>query len=429
MPAVRYHPSRRHKYIVIRGIEPLGNLCTDHTPSWLRATPGRSFESAGQTLGEWEGTWGAHHHSFAGLLLRAQCRFATFSGDWKSYDYIEYKGGTFYIPPQCTTFLFGIDPQFTKISKEGEKEQPNEETWLHPGWLLHQRGTHIIYSKDIKPWRRWYKLRVKPGPTWEGPYSLPNAFNFIMSQWWWSWLDFQHAFEDNTRSQICHADPQNFSLFCGQKPWWFDSTYKNTIEIPKRLVNKACNAWVNRQEYMIKIGQKVTDKMLHPEDDILCGNQSQQSQKKYFQQQNPGWGPFLPLLYNGDNCSLWFKYRYVFKVSGDCEYRKTPSTDLTQMVPTAPGPWNAEGDRPQIQSRSILKKSRKRPLDTADILLGDTDDGILTETGLERISGPSPKDLLCGMENTPPKRVRFRQSDVLRKHKHRILNLIDQLSR
>nr|AWX63413.1 ORF1 [Torque teno Arctocephalus gazella virus 2] len=407
LSTVRVHKSRRHKYIYVKGVEPLANLCFKHSQAKSEATPYYSIEGGGTAI--WSGTFGAHHFTFGNLLQRAACRFAVFSGNWETYDYMTFCGGTIYLPIfDCIDYMFGTDVQFENI-RETETIHKGENTWLQPLWLLLQKGTHIVFGRVRKPnWTRWRRVRVKPPPTWEGVYHFPHAFSLIIFQWWWTWFDFNHAFFDLYGQEYDDDEDGQVREHCqGIEPWWFaKGSQKEDIQ------NKECDAWVNRYKYS-----------------------DPPTNKNEFDKRAAYWGPFLPAVF--DQCpvggSLFFIYKLKFKVTGNSEYRQKPSLARDQVIPPAP---SREGPLGEVSLSSLSEEDpplSKRPRDTGDILWGDTDEsGLLKPSALKRIStaGRTAQPVQLERGGLSSRRVRFRRRDVHRDHlRRRIKHLINRLSR
>nr|AWX63416.1 ORF1 [Torque teno Arctocephalus gazella virus 2] len=408
LSTVRIHKSRRHKYIYVKGLEPLGNLCFNNSWAKSEATPYKSLEK--ETGAIWSGTFGAHHFTFGNLLQRAACRFAVFSGNWETYDYMTFCGGTIYLPIfDCVDYMFGTDNQFENL-RGVETVHQGETSWLQPLWLLLQRGTHIIFGRVRKPnWTRWRRLRVKPPPTWEGVYHFPHAFSLILFQWWWTWFDFNHAFFDLYGQEPAETEEGQVHEHCfGKEPWWFNSNKED-------VKNKNCDAWVNRYKYS-----------------------DPPTNRDGFEKNDAYWGPMLPAKF--DQCpvgaSVFFIYKLKFKVTGDSEYRQLPSQAREQIIPPAPAPTGPLGE---VSSSALSEEEEdpplsKRPRDTGDILWGDTDEsGILKPSSLKRISSAGRTAQPLQLERggiLSRRRVRFRRRDVHRDHlRRRIKHLLNRLSK
>ncbi|QCS38452.1 ORF1 [Torque teno ocelot virus] len=336
-PRVRKYSVRewipgRHEYIYVRGWEPLGNLCnTDYNTT--EATPYKSVEPQGGT-GQWHGTWGAHYFTANNLQLRAQTYWNQWSRDWATYDYIQYLGGTILIPQtgRCT-WMFNTDEYLqTKIGEYNPSVV--EQRWVHPGILLNNPKTHIIYPVNLMKRRKYYKIRCYPPPGWKGLQRLPDAGNYIILHWAWTFCDLSAGFYNSSYdSSEAHA--------CTQEPWWGK--------------NLNLNKWMDRSKY------KQCTSSIAPEDT---------------------WGPFLPCRYNSYETSLFFMYKFKFKVVGNALWRAVPRNISSKGLVPTPGP---DGD--EIMPRTA-RAGIERPQDEGDIWPGDLDsDGILTEKALIRITG------------------------------------------
>nr|QUL61816.1 ORF1 [Torque teno arctocephalus australis virus] len=397
---VRRTKCKRYKYIVFRGWEPLGNLCSNSTAG-EEAQPWKDIEyqHAPGANANWSGTWGHHYFTFATLLQRSNCRYNWCSGDWTSYDYMEFCYAIIYLPVMTEVdWMFGIDGTLSKEEDPQSSYVQKEATWFHPGWMINQPGTHIVMSARSRPnWRRWYRIIVKAPATWESVYPLWRAKDFIIFWWWWSWVDLNHGLFDYVRTVECsggeHGD------FCrNRRPWWHERQHVEN-----------CDQWVDRSTYQ-------------PTDSNLCNDDGTNKKMR-------SWGPFLPSNFTNTlethGVSLWFKYKVKFRVSGDANWReKQPlATDFNATVPRAPG-----APDPPHPGEIQPGTKKKRPKDPWDIHAGDLDQhGILTERSYERITETRPGTLQMPMEK-PRKRVRFRRHDILNDHRRkRIRMLINQL--
>nr|QYD02281.1 ORF1 [Torque teno felis virus] len=326
----------RHRYVTVRGWEPLGNVCKNESCK-TRAEPYAPIENG--NTGSFHGTWGYHYLTLNTLQKRAKAFWNSWSDDWASYDYVKFLGMTVLIPPdQFHSWMIGFDPYYQ--TKEGLPllDKPNaEETWFHPGILINNPKTHLILPQNYCHKRKFYKLKVKPPPGWKGYERLPEAMNYILCHWFWTLFNLNQPFFDvcncnapNPRPDVCMADP-----------WW--------------VSNGNFDKWINREKY-----DSCLDKNLN---------------------KNKTWGPFL----QARNCSefafsAYFLYRMHFKFSGNSIWRPLPHIFANEgLVPQAPGP----------NTSKTRKHLKRRPQDTADILPGDLDsDGILKTPALVRITEP-----------------------------------------
>lgn len=323
----------RHRYITVRGWEPLGNYCKG-TSCKKRAEPYKGLEQ-GQT-GSFNGSWGFHYLTLNNLQKRAKAYWNVWSEDWASYDYVLFQGATILIPPdQFHSWMIGFDPYFQ--TKEGLPllDKPNnEETWFHPGILMNNPKTHLILPQNYAHKRKFYKLRVKPPPGWKGYERLPEAMNYILLHWFWSIFSLNQPFFD-----VCNCNAPGRPDVCAAEPWW--------------VANGFYDKWINREQYE------------------ECSSNNINRQKT--------WGPFL----QAQNCSdfafsAYFLYRLKFKFAGNNVWRPLPHIFANEgLVPKSPG----------INGAKTRKYYKKRPRDTADILPGDLDsDGILKTPALIRIT-------------------------------------------
>ncbi|ASA48761.1 ORF1 [Torque teno Leptonychotes weddellii virus-2] len=404
--AVRYCPSRRHKKLVVSGWEPLGNVCATTTVC-SEAKPYKILECKESEIqqvanqmnkdGEWNGSWGHHWFSFAGLLARSQYFFNTFSTDWRSYDYLQFLGGYVWLPRQMyLDWMFYIDYDLQdKVTGEKMDMYKNSKTWFHPAILLNRRGGIIVGSPHrfgIKTMFR--RLKVKPPANWEGLYNLPDALHYIFFHWVWTWIDLEQSFMDSDWVKHIRSGDIGSQKPCEDVPWFLGGIETKQPTVQQGFDKRA--SWVDREKYCCKKQRNFSDPM-----------------------DNYGrWGPFCPYVYGmpyNQSRSLWFKYKFFFKLSGDSVYRRPPTSEAEELVPEAPG-QQQNGPKQQIPSSSILK----RPLTPSDILPGDLDsDGCIKESPLRRIISShrtGQPTLLV------PKRVRFRLGKRDRQRKiHRIL--------
>nr|AJW66524.1 ORF1 [Torque teno felis virus] len=332
--------SRRVKTIVVRGWEPMGNVCpTDYAKT--KATPYASYDSD-QGNGQWHGTWGHHWFTFQSLVDRAEARLNSFSGNWESFDYLRFLGGTMYImQPREMCFMFGNDPYLMTADLDKTPSQKNraEETWITPGYLMHRPGTHLILSAQKVHRRSMYKIRVPVPTSWRGWLPIPECFSYVLCHWYWTWWD----------PDACFFDPCATGSSCEAEPWWSAANMKQS--------------WVDRSQ-------------LESSGVITTGLKS--------------WAPFLPtrpcVNYYTHSASFWFKYKLKFQVTGENIWAPVPR-DYSQQgtVPTAPA-------RQQVEPKTRTPhKKGLRPPTTADILPGDLDkDGILQDEAYERITRDNP---------------------------------------
>lgn len=312
----------------VAGWEPLGNICNTTTAK-KEAEPYLQLEQA--KTGSFNGSWGKHYFTIANLLKRALARWNYWSHDWSSYDYVRYVGATVkIIPPQDQNWMINLDPYFQFKKGPFGSEKDKEDLWDHPGILLHTPHTHLIFSQNTFRRRTLYKIKCKPPPGWKGYLRFPEAFDYILLNWVWTWWNPFKAFWDPVKDQAGSS--------CEAEPWW-----SNQQQLAK---------WVNRTKY----------------DDI--GNPNAKD-----------WGPFLPSKLGNQSipASIWFMYKIHFKLAGDSIWRPLPRNFTNDgMVPAPEGP-NA--------GTKTHSKKRKRPYDEADILPGDLDsDGILKDRSYKRIT-------------------------------------------
>nr|ASA48853.1 ORF1 [Torque teno Leptonychotes weddellii virus-2] len=407
--AVRYTPAKRHKILVVSGYEPLGNVCSmtramDEAKPYLvldvpdmedkvKQTAKKMKRTEG-TSTEWSGTWGHHFFSFRQLVTRAQYYFANFSTDWRTYDYLQFLGGRIWLPRQMFfdwIFYIDYDLQDKQITPDEMDKYKNSKTWFHPGILINRKGAKLVGSPHRFGLKTMFrKVYVRPPASWEGLFNLPSAMDYIFVHWAWTGIDLEQSFMDawcvKNRTSSDNTTP------CEEVPWFLggiDSMQPQVKEGDRR------SDWVDREKYKKEPRQ--------------CTNQGDSFLR---------WGPFLPWTFGFpylQSRSIWFKYKFFFKLSGDSVYRRPPTESHADLVPRAPEHKNQVYGT-QVPPRSILK----RPLSTADILPGDLDaDGILKDASLERIissgGGGQPAMLV-------PKRVRFRIDR--RQRQHRINRLL-----
>nr|AWX63407.1 ORF1 [Torque teno Arctocephalus gazella virus 1] len=381
---VRTTNPKRKKIIMVCGIEPMGNMCHNLTPALKRATPQDLFDTVSSTGQHWSGTWGFGHVTLKGLVKRAKFFWSSFSSDWKSYDYVRFLGGTIYLPHhKFISYMFGTDPALDDLDKVLSAVVPNEATWYHPGWLAHQRGTHIVYSTEYKPcWKSYQKLKVRRPATHEGWYRMSQFFDLVLFNWWWTWFVPEAPFLNLWA--ILNFNQENCE---GRTPWWAGGGTPG---------EEGKSTWVNRSKYE------------NPLD-------------SYQAQDRATWGPFLSSKYidtggQRRHGSLYFKYRLYFQVSGDSDYRWPPSDPEKGYIPPAPNRLSV----------SPPKRRKKRPLDQWDILPGDLDpSGLLTEEALERITRPCESGERVQVER---KKVRFDEQQLQRHGRlRRIADIASQL--
>nr|WCS65897.1 ORF1 [Torque teno Leptonychotes weddellii virus 2] len=407
--AVRYTPAKRHKILVVSGYEPLGNVCSQ-TRAMDEAKPylvldvpdmddkvketAKKMKRTGEKSTEWSGTWGHHFFSFRQLVTRAQYYFANFSTDWRTYDYLQFLGGRIWLPRQMFfdwIFYIDYDLQDKTMTPEEMDKYKNSKTWFHPGILINRKGAKLVGSPHRFGLKTMFrKVYVRPPASWEGLFNLPSAMDYIFVHWAWTGIDLEQSFMDawcvKNRTSSDQTTP------CEEVPWFMGGL--ETMQ-PQVKEGDRRSDWVDREKYNKQPRQcsEVADSFMR-------------------------WGPFLPWTFGFpylQSRSIWFKYKFFFKLSGDSVYRRPPTESHADLVPRAPEHKNQVFST-QVPPRSILK----RPLSTADILPGDLDaDGILKDASLERIissgGGGQPAMLV-------PKRVRFRLD---RRHRqHRINRLL-----
>nr|ASA48821.1 ORF1 [Torque teno Leptonychotes weddellii virus-2] len=407
--AVRYTPAKRHKILVVSGYEPLGNVCSQ-TRAMDEAKPyivldvpdmedkvkkaAETMKRSESTSTEWSGTWGHHFFSFRQLVTRAQYYFANFSTDWRTYDYLQFLGGTIWLPRQMFfdwMFYIDYDLQDKTMTPEEMDKYKNSKTWFHPGILINRKGAKLVGSPHRFGLKTMFrKVYVRPPASWEGLFNLPSAMDYIFVHWAWTGIDLEQSFMDAWC--VKNRTSNDMTTPCEEVPWFMggiDSMQPQVKEGDRR------SDWVDREKYN--------------KDQRQCSNKADSFMR---------WGPFLPWTFGFpylQSRSIWFKYKFFFKLSGDSVYRRPPTESHADLVPRAPE-HKSQVFGTQVPPRSILK----RPLSTADILPGDLDsDGILKDASLERIissgGGGQPAMLV-------PKRVRFRIDR--RQRQHRINRLL-----
>ncbi|ADZ04933.1 Orf1 [Seal anellovirus TFFN/USA/2006] len=417
--AVRYRPSRRHKVVVCRGWEPLGNVCKETLAS-QEATPYKDIEAdydpttstLDQFKGSWQGTWGHHYFTLENLVKRNRQLMNTFTSDWRGWDYYQFLGGVFYMPKiSGMDYFIYLDYDLQDLKAKGDETDlyKHMKSWIHPGIYMNRYGAKMITSphRTTAP-RLFRKVRIKPPASWEGLYPINTGFKYIFCHWAWTVFDWDMPFFDSyCYLKSCATKPPKpmCEQCCNERPWWsglkdshnmckpnFDDNFNDSKE-----AYDARATWVRRDQYQMSSCESNT-----PETgkDCNCFN----------------WGPFLPQcfpLWNSWGRSVWFKYKLFFKFSGDSVYRRTVSKDSKDLIPEAPKGKYSQGEIPS-------SSSPRRPLDEADILRGDLDpSGILTERAYRGITRP-------GGEEQPtmlvPKRVRFRRGDIRRKRLRHLLS-------
>lgn len=289
------------------------------------------------------------------LLQRAEARWCRFSDTWDGYDYMKFLGGTVWIPQyQDLNFMFNTDTywlgaQFNPTSDNKAKE----ESWIHPGYMLHAPNTHLILSRRLAHHTRWYKLKIKVPTTWESYAPIKGAMTWVLWFWFWTWWDPERAFFDPCKDQPTGS--------CEAEPWWGQG---NDLQ-----------SWVNRAQYQ----QGST------------GN-------------SKNWGPFLPSRQcSGNSTSFWFIYKLKFKLGGESLWTPVPRDPQIQgYIPTAPGlNGRAQGE---IQPYTGATDRVPRPRTPHDIFPFDLEDGfLLSDEALERITGGDPE----GRDPPPIKRQRL----------------------
>nr|WCS66081.1 ORF1 [Torque teno Leptonychotes weddellii virus 2] len=392
--SVRYVPSKRHKRLTVSGWEPLGDVCATTTAS-AEAKPYKILECKETEIqttandmnnnNEWQGSWGHHYFTFKGLVERSRYFMNVFSSDWRSYDYLQFLGGYIWLPRQMYfDWMFYLDYDLQDKTTEAMMDRyKNSKTWFHPAIFLNRKGAYIIGSPHRFGLKTMFrKIKVRPPANWEGLYLLPDAMNYIFVHWAWTWIDLEQSFMDSDAMKHASAEQLKNLKSCEHVPWfWGGLTDRQPPAIPgedKRA------GWVDRGKYCSKTGRNYST-----------------TEDEYGR-----WGPFCPFTYGfgpSQARSLWFKYKFFFKISGDSVYRRPATASTEELVPPAPGTSNCPSQHEhEVPSRSILK----RPLTPSDILPGDLDsDGFIKESPLRRIissSGGGQPTLLV------PKRVRFR---------------------
>ncbi|AHA86839.1 ORF1 [Seal anellovirus 2] len=411
--SVRYWRSSRNKTIVVRGWEPLGNICPGSDAS-KEATPwevlDKDYEDT-KTKGKesdcakscWSGTFGGHFFTFKLLLQRAKIRLCQFSSDWNGWDYLEFKGGYIWLPR-----LAGLQWMFNKDhsiknpteTKEGQ-ELAAAKSWTHPGVWLNRRGPIIMHDPNLFPSHRGFRrLKVKPPTGWEGHYSLPAVMNYIFFQWFWTALDMQHAMYDYWC--VKQNPTAEHTKICCQVPWWaaqIDDTWRPKYaddDPAKTCGGDVRELWTDRENYL----------------QSKCNTNQARTDQNNIPANTQNWGPFLPQSFvrpGEAGFSLWFKYKFYFQLSGDSVYRQQPHTDPKVVIPRAPKAKNT--------LTGEVQPGPERPQDPWDILPGDLDrHGILKERAYRRITSTGPGDEPA---KVGPSRVRFRSDPSVRRKRLR----------
>lgn len=312
-------------------------MCYSGCYAKTEAQPWRAVDPQGGIKpGQWQGTWGKHYFTAANLQRRAQAYWCQWSEDWQTYDYIKFCGAVVKIPQTAPcSWMINFD-QYLAVQLKDYTPKNAEDEWGHPGILLNNPKTHIIYPPSIYMRKKYYTTKIPAPAGWKGYQRLPAAETFIFFHYLWSWWDPLHAFYN-------YGEPGQQDK-CNQNPWWGGTAY-NKLPL-----------WVDRQKY-----------------DVCSSDQSKEET----------WGPFLPCAYKGSpECSLFFQYKIKLKVVGNAIWRPVPrNIDTEGLAPDAPGRQSSS------QTFSTHRK-RPRPQDEADIWPGDLDStGILKETAFQRIVG------------------------------------------
>lgn len=329
---------------MVKGWEPVGNVCTKDTAK-NRASPYCSLEKNNadcKTTGQWHGTWGYHWHTLYNLILRAEARWNRFSSNWESYDYVKFCGGTIWIPQyQDLNFMFNADTYWLSSHFANKNDNlTKEETWIHPGYMLHAPGTHLILSRRLTHHRGFYKIKIKVPTTWESYIPVKDAMDWVLWFWTWTWWDPERCF-----FEPCTDEPDSS---CTAEPWWSQ--------------NNQLQSWVDRSQYQA--------------DNQASGK---------------NWGPFLPKKQcSGNSSSFWFLYKLYFKFGGESVWAPVPRDPIVQgYIPGAPGNGRTSREAPgifQLGPRALT--GGLRPWTPHDILPGDLEDGmLLSDEALERITG------------------------------------------
>lgn len=237
--------------------------------------------------------------------------------------------------------------------------------------------SHIIFP----PWNykhlKMYKIRIRPPPGWIGMQRFPEAMSYICCHWIWTICDFEHAFYDI----YCDRQGQGNIDTCQQAPWWASNNY-------------VLGKWVDRTLY----------------DNTGCSTDKH------------NWGPFLPQgIAGAEQCSLFFRYKLKFKLSGNAIWRPLPRQFQSEgLVPDPQGPNGPQRKRKSSDTKLSHKKKRRVeqacPKSTSDIWPGDLDsDGILTDRAYSRITADNTRDERHTLEDRK-QRLKQRLDDLLRKY-------------
>lgn len=346
-------PGRRRN-IVIRGWEPLANVCEGELAR-TQAEPYKCIEPKSNN-GQWHGTWGYHYFTLNNLQLRSKAYWNMWSDNWASFDYVKLLGIKIWIPAdQLHSWMISFDPFLqTKTQFPLNPQKNAEETWIHPGIMINRPNTHLILPQNYHSKARFYRIKLRPPPGWKGFERFPEAMDYIMCHWAWTIFSLNQPFYD-----VCNCPAPGTSA-CMVEPWW--------------CKNKYYDKWPNRTKY----------------EDCNTG-----TQKEMY------WGPFLQgKVCNGGSFSPYFLYKIYLQFAGDSIWRPVPTIySNSGLVPEAPGPSD------QVSGSRSKTYNKKRPRDTHDILPGDLDsDGFIKEGALTRIIG----------DNTEPKRRKMGQARRLR---------------
>nr|QYD02224.1 ORF1 [Torque teno felis virus] len=346
---VTAHEPTRHRYVWVKGWEPLANLCSSDKPT-SEAQPYGSIEPQLQiTSPSWHGTWGKHYFTPSNLLLRSAAYWNQWSDDWATFDYVKFCGGYITIwPDEQAAWMINFDPYLQTKKLTGDKNQ--EDLWVHPGILLNSPHTHLILPQSYMPRKKPYKIRIAAPPGWKGLQRFPDAMGYILVHWSWTWFVLTRGAFYETGNFSATGD------LCQAAPWWATNSYYDK--------------WTARAKY---------------ED---CSS-DQTGNKK-------GWGPFLPCSIGNRyaSTSIWFQYKLKFKFAGNAIWRAVPRNFRNSgMVPEPKGPGDADASETE-------ETAPQRPQHEADIWPEDLDsDGILTDRALRRITQHSGEDLRRKLEN------------------------------
>lgn len=263
---------------------------------------------------------------------------AKFSETFEGYTWIKFVGASFTLVPTME-----VDYVFKLVNRAPfgtDEETKAEIKWTHPGNLLLQQGVRIVESNKRRHCCKWPRIKFKPPPTFEGWYSIDQFAKFSLVKYMWSTVSLNNPM--GIAPYVTDSNSEDNGPIVNK--WWQDGCKDKTN-------NLYSPTWIDRENY-----NKGFNSATGTWRDWVFPTGSDK----------PKHSPFCPPVFTTEyQNTLWFMYKFWFKVGG---------TTLQNFYPIYP-----------VQEMGPPPKKNPCP---ACIRPGDLEEsGLLTDRAYERITG------------------------------------------